>query len=1076
MQDDPSWKVRRSALRVLHAVIAAGHRAGGTSHLPSLGPLLVSCLREREEAVRLEALAAVAALAQASVAPGALGEWVPDMNAAAALFAPLGKSQGQGDGGATAGTGSASTAQASVVGGHFNAAFSELLDAAALGLGASALVPEVLSGVAVTVAADASTAADVDMTPVDSATSFSAPPAAGQAFVALVPTLLRAVLGLLGGRKVAATVKTRVAALALLRSVAVALCLTGEPCHAGAAALRPFLAQLFRALVDAAKERGHSQATGIRQQAAATLHALLLVFSASPEDIAANAGLLVAPIVAEIRDDYFKLQAQGLLSSAVLLTTLRPASGSRLGALLVPEATFAAHVAALLEASTLRFEAQGVDVEVKDAAVVAVAALLAHAGDVPAVAAAAPALLSILVGRLRSETTRMTALRALSYIAASPVRVDLSPVLQPALTELAACLRQQARALRVQALQTLCAVVAAQIRSCTAAMLHAVLNEIADGPSATLSDGDLQLARVSLDTATTLLGLRSDAIASALETTVLPRALALASSPVVQGAAQTALLRFFEASAAAKLGSVAPGFGFEAMLGGLLDSVSAHAAATATTAASTGSAMQRSCQNAARCVAVLCADSAAPPDAVRAAALRFLQEGTGSLPTRGPAFRALALYALGEVGRHIDIPVLLAAPPPPAAGAKRRKSDGTAALPVSGALMAIFGDASEDLRSAAAVALGGVAVGSPELGLPAVLGALLEAATAAQGGAGGGGSERVYLLMTAIRELLVRRSAGAVLVQALLPTLLSPAIAASPDEGIRGAAAECLGRLVSADPALVAVLCALSGSASPAARFTALASLRYATESPSTQAALCSPFVSSAVGTGSLSEWLPAPTLRELAAASAAAAAAAGLREGEPSPPSTLAVLLGCILDTDISVRLAAANAVTALAHSSPLALRPLLCPVRPDLFPLLKAAEEASVTAAAAAGGEAEAASTRPPPGSVPAGAGYASQGVVGALLFHAMRHRDLIIEVGVPEPQGTQSPSYPAPSRGPPPSADPTGALHARQGRGPAPAQGRPQRPRGHRWDPRPRRAPDDGCDALPARVAGEDPPTGY
>lgn len=1037
-QDDPSWKVRRSALRVLHAVIAAGPRAGGTALLPSLGPLLVSCLREREEAVRLEALAAVAALAQASVAPAALGEWDPDMNAAAALFAPLGKSQGQGDGGAT--PGSASTAQASVVGGHFNAAFSELLDAAALGLGASALVPEALS----TVVADASAAADVDMTPVDSATSLSALPAAGQAFVALVPTLLRAILALLGGRKVAATVKTRVAALALLRSVAVALCLTGEPRHAGAAALRPFLAQLFRALVDAAKERGHSQATGIRQQAAATLHALLLVFSASPEDIAASAGLLVAPIVAEIRDDYFKLQAQGLLSSAVLLTTLRPASGSRLGALLVPEADFALHVASLLGATTLRFEAQGVDVEVKDSAVVAVAALLAHAGDVPAVAAAAPALLSILVSRLRSETTRMTALRALSYIAASPVRVDLAPVLQPALTELAACLRQQARALRVQALQTLCAVVAAQIRSCTAAMLRSVLNEIADGPSATLSDGDLQLARVSLDAATTLLSLRSDAIASALETTVLPRALALSSSPVVQGAAQTALLRFFQASAAANLGSVAPGFGFEAMLGGLLDSVSAHAAATATATASSGSAMQRSCQNAARCVAVLCSDTAAPPDAVRAAALRFLQEGTGSLPTRVPAFRALALYALGEVGRHIDIPVLLAAPPPPAAGAKRRKSDGTAALPVPGALMAIFGDASEDLRSAAAVALGGVAVGSPELGLPAVLGALLEAATAAQGGAGGGGSERVYLLMTAIREVLVRRSAGAVLVQALLPTLLSPAIAASPDEGIRGAAAECLGRLVSADPALVAVLCALSGSASPAARFTALASLRYATESPSTQAALCSPFVSSAVGTGSLSEWLPAPTLRELAAASAGAAAAAGLREGGPSPPSNLAVLLGSLLDTDISVRLAAATAVTALAHSSPLALLPLLRPVRPDLFPLLKAAEEASVAAiaaAAAAGGEVEAASTRPPPGSVPAGAGYASQGVVGALLFHAMRHRDLVIEVRLQELQGAPISSYPRPLPSAP--ADPAGALHAREGRGPAPPQGRPRRP---------------------------------
>lgn len=972
-QDDSSWKVRRSALRGLHAVVASGLRGGGAAILPALGPLLVGCLREREEAVRLEAVAAVAGLLQASVAPQA-GGWEPDTGAAAELFAPLGvQVQPARVAPSTAATWGAPDT--------FPAAFGELLDAAVLGFGASALVRKEAP------LSDAA-AGDVDM--VGPATPRFPLPAAGQSLVALVPALLRASVSLLGGRRGATTVKTRVAVLGLLRTAGVALSLTGEPRVAGAAVLRPSLALLLRALVDAAKERGHSQATSLRHQAAMTLHATLLVFSASPADIAAHASLLVAPIAAEIRDDYYKIQSQGLLSAAALIALLRPAAGAGLGPVLVPPADFAGAVSTLLDAILPRFEVSDVDQEVKEAALTAVAALLAHAGDVPAVAAATSRLLRVFLSRLRSETTRTTALRALSYVAASPLRIDLSSELAPMLAELAVCLRQNARALRVQALHTLCALIASQQSACTPAALRPVLSEMADGPSAALSDGDLQLTRVALDTASELLGLRNEGLVAALASTILPRALSLASSPVMQGAAQASLQRFFLTAITAKLGGISPAFSFDAVLGGVLNSVAGRVGGALTVSAAAGSALQRSCQLAARCAAVICAAPVAPVESVRAATLAFLQEGTGAAPTRGPAFRALALYSLGEVGRHVDVPALLAAPVPPAAGAKRRKSAGAIAVPpVPAALIAVFTDPAEDLRSAAAIALGGVAAGSPKEALPAVLLALQDAAASASAHGGGGGVEHVYLLMTALREVLLRHTAAdAALAQALLPALLSPAVVASPDEGIRGASAECLGRLVAADPhALLAVLPALSSSTSAAARFTAVAALRFAAGSVSGQSLLAAPFSPAAIGSGPLASWLPAPVIRDLIASSEAAVAGAG-----SGPLSVLAVLLARLADPDMGVRLTAATAVTAIAHAAPQALRPLLCPVRPDLFPLLKAAEDASAAAAPAA----EDPAARPTaPGSVPSFAGYAQEGVVGVLLFHAMKHRDLIVEV---------------------------------------------------------------------------------
>ncbi len=54
----------------------------------------------------------------------------------------------------------------------------------------------------------------------------------------------------------------------------------------------------------------------------------------------------------------------------------------------------------------------------------------------------------ILLDRLRNETTRVTAVKAFTKIAESPLALDLSPVLEPLLSELVSYLRKANRQLR----------------------------------------------------------------------------------------------------------------------------------------------------------------------------------------------------------------------------------------------------------------------------------------------------------------------------------------------------------------------------------------------------------------------------------------------------------------------------------------------------------------------------------------------------------------------------------------------------------------------------------------------------
>ena len=87
----------------------------------------------------------------------------------------------------------------------------------------------------------------------------------------------------------------------------------------------------------------------------------------------------------------------------------------------------------LYDAVLPRLAAHDIDQEIKECAIGAVALLVSYFADTAPLAAPSSALpdkvLPLLMGRLRNEITRMSALKALADLARSALKVDLRPVL-----------------------------------------------------------------------------------------------------------------------------------------------------------------------------------------------------------------------------------------------------------------------------------------------------------------------------------------------------------------------------------------------------------------------------------------------------------------------------------------------------------------------------------------------------------------------------------------------------------------------------------------------------------------------
>jgi len=256
-------------------------------------------------------------------------------------------------------------------------------------------------------------------------------------------------------------------------------------------------------------------------------------------DVLPHLGPVVEHVSVCCAGEWYRLVAEALRTAGRLALVLRPMTedGSAFRDDVPPPA--AAVVNRLFDAVLPRLREVDIDQEVKESAITASGLLLACMGDLKA--GAVDEILPILEERLDNEVTRTATLRALTFASTSPAALPLQKHVPAVLQKVAALLRQKSRQVRQSSLAALDALLSRYADASVAEGLRSVLESTATMVDAT----DAYLAQLALRVAVDALRSGKAAVAH-VETHILPRALVLAASPLVQGSALRSLRTFFE--------------------------------------------------------------------------------------------------------------------------------------------------------------------------------------------------------------------------------------------------------------------------------------------------------------------------------------------------------------------------------------------------------------------------------------------------------------------------------------------------------------------------------------------------
>ncbi|KAK2091432.1 Cullin-associated NEDD8-dissociated protein 2 [Saguinus oedipus] len=479
-----------------------------------------------------------------------------------------------------------------------------------------------------------------------------------------------------------------------------------------------------------------SSSSTIRMDALAFLQGLLDTEPA--EAFHPHLPTLLPPVIACVADPFYKIAAEALLVLQELVRALWPLDRPRT---LDPKP----YIGEMSAATLARLRATDLDQEVKERAISCMGHLVGHLGDWLG-DDLEPTLL-LLLDRLRNEITRLSAIKALTLVAVSPLQLDLKPILAEALPILASFLRKNQRALRLATLAALDALAQSQGLSLPPSAMQAVLAEL----PALINESDMHVAQLAVDFLATVTQAQP---ASLVEVSgpVLSELLRLLHSPLLPAGVLAAAEGFLQAL----VGTRPPCVDYAKL-------ISLLTAPVYDQAVDGGPGLHKQVfHSLARCVAAL---SAACPQEAASTANRLVCDARS--PHSSTGVKVLAFLSLAEVGQ-------VAGPGP------QRE--------LKAVLLEALGSPSEDVRAAASYALGRVGAGS----LPDFLPFLLEQIEAEP--------RRQYLLLQSLREAL-----GAAQPDSLKPyaediwALLFQRCEGT-EEGTRGVVAECIGKLVLVNP------------------------------------------------------------------------------------------------------------------------------------------------------------------------------------------------------------------------------------------------------------------------------------
>ena len=421
-----------------------------------------------------------------------------------------------------------------------------------------------------------------------------------------------------------------------------------------------------------------------------------------------------------------------------------------------------------------RLKEGGADQEVRRAAIEATAKLLKYVAKI--VVAACPqevaAAYDQFAALLKNDTTRIAAAHAVHSVATS-AKCEVPPAVIKAFTaELANFLRKTDRQFREEGLRALTSIVPVHATSIDAATFDQILGELSNESNGLLNDRELYQSSLALGLAKTIATVPAQT--NNVVTKVVPRVLALLSSPLTQGQAVRESAAVFDVAARAQ------GVDYGGLLSRSLDAVK-----------------KANAQNVGNLAAAAGIVVASDPDAGRQK--KTLQDLAG-LTKGASAFVGLA--AIGEVGRNTDIS---------AAGYAATLQSGVA-------------EGNDETRLTAAAALGRAA--SRSCGEPLFTQLLSTLASAP--------TNQQYMLLRALKECLVSVVADETMPNqlktqraALTSTLIG--MTTKIDEASLEVLTECFGRHAQIDHTVIGDFAAVVGNTSlaDATRGSVITSLRF---------------------------------------------------------------------------------------------------------------------------------------------------------------------------------------------------------------------------------------------------------
>ncbi|GAB4848565.1 Cullin-associated NEDD8-dissociated protein 1 [Ancistrocladus abbreviatus] len=552
------------------------------------------------------------------------------------------------------------------------------------------------------------------------------------------------------------SIKTKVGAFSVLKELVVVLpdCLADQ--------IGSLIPGIEKALLD------KSSTSNLKIEA--LVFARLVLASHSPQVFHPYIKALSSPVLSAVGERYYKVTAEALRVCGELVRVLRP-SIEGFGF------DFKPYVHPLYNAIMTRMTNQDQDQEVKECAISCMGLVISTFGD--NLTAELPSCLPVLVDRMGNEITRLTAVKAFATIAASTLHIDLSSVLENVIAELTAFLRKANRALRQATLGTLNSIVVAYRDQISSSAYEVIIVEL----STLISDSDLHMTALALELCCTLMadGRSSPNVCLTVRDRVLPQALMLVRSSLLQGQALLALQSFFAGLVYSANTS------FESLLDSLLSS--------AKPSPQSGGVAKQALFSIAQCVAVLCL---AAGDSKCSSTVDMLTEILKGNSSNNSAKQHLALLCLGEIGRRKDL---------------------SSHAHIENIIIESFQSPFEEIKSAASYALGNIAVGN----LPKYLPFILDQIDNQQ--------KKQYLLLHSLKEVIVRQSVDKAefqesSVDKILNLLFNHC--ESEEEGVRNVVAECLGKIALIEPAkLVPALKVRTTNPAAFTRATAVIAIKY---------------------------------------------------------------------------------------------------------------------------------------------------------------------------------------------------------------------------------------------------------